>query len=46
MLLELIKEHKENCNKSDCGISVYVFKAIYENLIGRKVTKKEFKIFL
>lgn len=43
MLLILLKEHKAHCVKQDCGISVFLFKPLYEQLIGRKATSSEFR---
>jgi len=46
MLLKLILEHKENCDKHDCEINIYLFKEIFEDLAGREATSEELKIFL
>lgn len=46
MLLQLLKEHKDNCNNPKCGISVYLFLDIYEKIVGRKVKTNDLKIFL
>lgn len=46
MLLKLIKEHKKACDKSDCGISTYLFLEEFERLKGRKATSKEIGVFL
>ncbi len=46
MLFKLAKEHRKNCDTSDCGISLYQIGQLYKVLIGRSVlTDEEFKNF-
>lgn len=46
MLLKLVKEHKKVCRNKDCGISVFYFLEIFEQLKGKKATKSEFRNFI
>ena len=46
MLLKLIREHKANCNDEYCGISTMAFGHLYEELVGRRLTKTEIKVFM
>lgn len=45
MLLQLIKEHKKQCKKEDCGVSTFAFLELFESLKGSKATKAEIGVF-
>lgn len=44
MILELAMEHKKHCN-GECTISLYMVGMLYGDLLDRKLTDEESKIF-
>ena len=46
MLLDLVKEHKDQCNISHCGVSTYFFLEVFEKIVGRKAEDWEFRHFI
>ena len=44
-LVNLVKTHKEICEDENCEISTLCIAELVENLLGRKLTKEEFKVF-
>ena len=45
MLMRLVEEHKAKC-EGRCFISVFLLGKLYQELIGRKLNKKEIKVFM
>ena len=45
-LFSLVTIHKRNCNDENCCVSLCVLADLYSELIGRKLTKGEQKVFL
>ena len=44
-LLNLVRDHKQTCNRSDCGISLYLIRRfLYRN--GIKLSEQEEELFL
>jgi hypothetical protein len=46
MLLQLVKEHKEQCKQEDCGINTFMFYDLFKSLLDREATEEEFKVFI
>ena len=45
-LFSIVTIHKRNCNSENCPIALCVLADLYSELIGRKLTKGEQKVFL
>ena len=45
-LLELAKEHKKNCQRQNCNISIWVIGEIYKELVCRELTPEEIQLFI
>lgn len=44
-VLRSVKWHKANCHDPDCNVSTFLLRAVYETLIGRKLTDEEVEVF-
>ena len=45
-LLNLVKHHKETCHSPDCVVSLSLFRAVYEEWLGRECTEEESQYFM
>ena len=45
-LLALAKDHKEHCNRPDCGVFLSLVRPVYQELINRDLTQEENDCFL
>lgn len=43
-ILNLVREHRLNCTNSDCGVTLFPFRELIEQLFERPLTKEEKKL--